>query len=79
MLFSLVGLVFLSQHPELSTTLINALKGGDALNKQEYVPIRYASVLISKGFFCDPCEVGMVVEMHLRVVSSQSYSNDQCP
>lgn len=46
-----------------------ALKAGDNLNKEVCVPLRYAFVLITKGFFCDPGEVGIVLGMHLRVVS----------
>ncbi|KAA8516811.1 hypothetical protein F0562_017079 [Nyssa sinensis] len=64
------GLIFLLQHPELSTTVILALKGADDLNKEESIPLCYASVLISKGFFCRSREVGMIVETHLRVVNA---------
>lgn len=68
-LFLSPGLIFLSQHPELSTTLIDALRGSGYVSKEDCVPLRYASVLLSKGFVCTPREVGIIVEMHLRVVS----------
>lgn len=68
LLFCRPGLIFLLNHSELSATLILALRGVDDMNKEDCVPLRYASVLISKGFFCRPSEVGMIVEMHLRVV-----------
>lgn len=66
---SFSGLIFLLHHSELSTNVILALRGSDALKKEEPVPHRYASVLISKGFVCHPEEIGMIVEKHLRVVS----------
>ncbi|KAL7001548.1 hypothetical protein U1Q18_002701 [Sarracenia purpurea var. burkii] len=70
LLFCRSGLIFLFLHPELSTTVILALRGSDFLKKEESVPLRYASVLISKGFVCHPEEIGMIVEMHLRVVNA---------
>lgn len=69
-MLSCSGLIFLLQHPELSGTLIHALRGGDNVNKDVCLPLRYASVSISKGFFCVPQEVGMIVGMHLRVVGT---------
>ena len=57
------------QHPDLSATLIDALRGVSNVNKDVCVPLRYASVLITKGFLCGTWEVGMIVGMHLRVVS----------
>jgi len=66
----LTGLVFLLQHPDLSSTMINALRGPDDVN--ECIPLRYASVLISKGFFCRLLDVGINLEMHLRVVSDRN-------
>lgn len=63
------GLIFLLLHPELSATVILALRGVDDFNKEDCAPLRYASILISKGFFCRPREVGLIAEMHLRVVS----------
>ncbi|XVE96282.1 hypothetical protein REPUB_Repub02eG0207600 [Reevesia pubescens] len=70
LLFCRSGLVFLLHHPELTATLIHALKGTDAMKKEECVPLRYASVLIYKGFTCSPQEVGIIVETHLRVVNA---------
>ncbi|KAB2034801.1 hypothetical protein ES319_D04G109100v1 [Gossypium barbadense] len=70
LLFCRSGLVFLLHQPDLTATLIHALKGADAMNKEECVPLRYASVLISKGFTCSPQEVGIIVETHLRVVNA---------
>ncbi|XP_057962822.1 protein virilizer homolog isoform X2 [Malania oleifera] len=70
LLFCRSGLVFLLLHSELSATLILALRGAGDMNKEECVPLRYASVLLSKGFFCHLQEVGLIVEMHLRVVSA---------
>ncbi|KAL4591857.1 hypothetical protein LXL04_004831 [Taraxacum kok-saghyz] len=62
------GLKFLLLDPELSNTIILALKGSDS-KTQESIPLRYASVLISKGFFCRPREVGVVLKTHLRVMN----------
>ncbi|XP_059646578.1 protein virilizer homolog [Cornus florida] len=70
LLFCRSGLIFLLLQPELSTTVILSLKGADDLKKEESVPLPYAFVLISKGFFCRPWEVGMIIETHLRVVNA---------
>ncbi|KAL1369387.1 protein virilizer homolog isoform X1 [Arachis hypogaea] len=70
LLFCRSGLIYLLQDPELSSTLIHALRGGHRGNKEDCVPLRYASVLISKGFFCSPLEIGMIVGMHLKVVKA---------
>ena len=70
LLFCRSGLIFLLHHSELSTNVILALRGSDGLKKEEPVPHRYASVLISKGFVCHPKEIGMIVEKHLRVVNA---------
>ncbi|KAH8490671.1 hypothetical protein H0E87_022991 [Populus deltoides] len=64
------GLIFLLNYPELCTTLIDALRGVGGMNREECVPLRYASVLLSKGFVCSPHEVGVIVETHLRVVNA---------
>lgn len=69
---SFSGLIFLLHHSEISTTLIHALRGANDMNKEDCVPLRYAYVLMSKGFACGPQEVATIVEMHLRVVSSIS-------
>ncbi|KAL5545698.1 hypothetical protein UlMin_005385 [Ulmus minor] len=70
LLFCRSGLIFLLQHPDLSATLIDALRGVSNVNKDVCVPLRYASVLITKGFLCGTWEVGMIVGMHLRVVNA---------
>ncbi|GKV31944.1 hypothetical protein SLEP1_g40595 [Rubroshorea leprosula] len=70
LLFCRSGMVFLLHHPELTATVIHALKGSDNVNREECVPLRYACVLMSKGFTCGSWEVGMIVETHLRVVSA---------
>uniref|UniRef100_A0A7N0V598 Virilizer N-terminal domain-containing protein n=1 Tax=Kalanchoe fedtschenkoi TaxID=63787 RepID=A0A7N0V598_KALFE len=62
------GLTFLAHHPELTASLVLALRGVDDVSKEESVPLRYASVLLSKGFVCRPTEVGIIIEMHLRAV-----------
>ncbi|XP_047337824.1 protein virilizer homolog [Impatiens glandulifera] len=63
------GLLFLLLHPELSITLILSLKGRGHFGKEDPFPLRYASVLISKGIYCHPDEVGKIIETHLRVVN----------
>ncbi|KVH90545.1 Protein virilizer [Cynara cardunculus var. scolymus] len=82
LVFCRSGLMFLLLDPELSTTVILALRGSD-LRMQESIPLRYASVLISKGFFCRPREIGMVMKTHLRVmnvidrlITSQQHSEE---
>ncbi|VVA15380.1 PREDICTED: embryo defective 2016 [Prunus dulcis] len=70
LLFCRSGLIFLLHHPELSATIIHALRGANNVNKDACLPLRYASVSISKGFFCAPQEVGMIVGTHLRVVNA---------
>ncbi|XP_021719118.1 uncharacterized protein LOC110686836 isoform X1 [Chenopodium quinoa] len=66
LMFCRSGLVFLLQHPDLSSTIIRAFKGDDDVNK--FIPLRYAFALVSKGFFVHLQEVGINLEMHLRVV-----------
>lgn len=63
------GLIFLADQPELAAIIIQSLKGADSTKKEECLPLRYASILLSKGFFCGSREVGMILEMHLKVVS----------
>ncbi|XP_057426719.1 protein virilizer homolog isoform X3 [Lotus japonicus] len=69
-LFCRSGLIFLFQDPELSSTLIHALRGGHHGNKEDSIPLRYASVLISKGFFCSQLEIGMIIGTHLKMVNA---------
>ncbi|XP_077212737.1 embryo defective 2016 isoform X2 [Tasmannia lanceolata] len=64
------GLVFLLNQPEITGALIVSLQGVEDIDKTDCVPIRYAAVLISKGFVCHTKEVGMIAELHLRVVST---------
>ncbi|GMH23020.1 hypothetical protein Nepgr_024863 [Nepenthes gracilis] len=70
LLFCRSGLVFLLHHPELSYTMIHALRGAGDMSKEECIPLRYAYVLLSRGVFCLPREVGINVEMHMRVVNA---------
>ncbi|GAV74125.1 LOW QUALITY PROTEIN: hypothetical protein CFOL_v3_17606, partial [Cephalotus follicularis] len=64
------GIVFLLHHPEVCATVLHALTGANDMHKEECVPLRYASVLISKGFACGPREVGTIIEIHLRVLNA---------
>ncbi|KAF9595898.1 hypothetical protein IFM89_005966 [Coptis chinensis] len=64
------GLLFLLLQPEVAAALVHSLKGVEDNNKGECLPLRYASVLIKKGFFCLPQDVGMITELHLRVVNA---------
>ncbi|KAF5182700.1 virilizer [Thalictrum thalictroides] len=64
------GLVFLLLQPEVAIALVHSLKGVEDMNKEECVPLRFASVLINKGFFCRPQDVGRIIELHLRVVNA---------
>ncbi|KFK37991.1 hypothetical protein AALP_AA3G056000 [Arabis alpina] len=70
LMFSRTGLCFLLHHSQLTATIIHCLKGSVDLNKEECVPLRYASVLISKGFTCSLLEIGINLEQQLRVVSA---------
>ncbi|MCL7035040.1 hypothetical protein MKW94_011950 [Papaver nudicaule] len=70
LLYCRSGLVFLLSQPEVTATLILSLEGLKETNTEDCVPLRYASVLLSKGFFCRPQEVGTIAELHLRVVNA---------
>ncbi|RZC84168.1 hypothetical protein C5167_046948 [Papaver somniferum] len=70
LLYCRSGLVFLLSQPEVTATLILSLEGLKETNTEDCVPLRYASVLLSKGFFCRPQEVGIIAELHLRVVNA---------
>ncbi|XP_010543864.1 PREDICTED: uncharacterized protein LOC104816640 [Tarenaya hassleriana] len=70
LMLSRTGLSFLLHHPQLTATIIQSLKGSSDLNKEECAPLRYASSLISKGFTCSLLEVGINLEVHLRMVSA---------
>ncbi|KAL3642732.1 hypothetical protein CASFOL_013547 [Castilleja foliolosa] len=68
LLFCRSGLDFLLHDPEVSSTIIHALRGIEDVQKEDLISLRYAYVLMSKGFFIRPKEVGMVVEMHMRAL-----------
>ncbi|KAL3536025.1 hypothetical protein ACH5RR_004486, partial [Cinchona calisaya] len=68
LLFSRSGLAFLLCDLEVSTTVIHSLRGADDWNREESASLRYASILISRGFFCHPQEVGIIVETHLKAI-----------
>ncbi|KAL5709091.1 hypothetical protein ACHQM5_019815 [Ranunculus cassubicifolius] len=70
LLFCRSGLVFLLLQPEVAAALVQSLKGVEDMNVEDCVPLRYASVLINKGFFCRPQDIGMIAELHLRVVNA---------
>ncbi|KAG4953984.1 hypothetical protein JHK82_039597 [Glycine max] len=46
------------------------IKAGHRGSKEDCIPLRYASILISKGFFCSPPEIGMIIEIHLKMVNA---------
>nr|GEU97649.1 putative retrotransposon Gag domain, aspartic peptidase domain protein [Tanacetum cinerariifolium] len=60
--------MFLLVEPELSSTVISALRGSK-LTKQEFIPLRYASILKSKGFLYRSHEIGIIVKTHFRVMN----------
>ncbi|XP_055825859.1 protein virilizer homolog isoform X2 [Solanum dulcamara] len=64
------GLIFLGRDPEVATTIIQALRGADNWKKEESISLRHASVLISKGFFCHPHDVALIIEMHLKAINA---------
>ncbi|KAK4482102.1 hypothetical protein RD792_011543 [Penstemon davidsonii] len=68
LLFCRSGLDFLLHDPEVSSTIICAFRGVADVQKEDFISLRYASVLISKGFFCRPREVSMIIEMHARAL-----------
>ncbi|XP_051150201.1 protein virilizer homolog isoform X2 [Andrographis paniculata] len=70
LLFCRSGLNFLMQDPEVSSTIIHALWGREYIHKEDSLSLRHAYTLLSKGFFCYPNEVGMIIEMHMRALIS---------
>ncbi|XP_010247298.1 PREDICTED: uncharacterized protein LOC104590359 [Nelumbo nucifera] len=70
LLFCRSGLIFLLLQPEVAAAVTLSLQGAEDVNKEDCVPLRYASVLISKGFLCRPQVVGMITELHMRVVNA---------
>nr|CAD1833153.1 unnamed protein product [Ananas comosus var. bracteatus] len=71
-LFCRSGLSFLLVQPEATELLILAFQDGEDISKTECMTLRQATVLLSKGFFCRPQEVGMIIELYLRVVTAVS-------
>lgn len=69
-LLLLSGVDFLLRDQEVSLTVIHALRGIHDVQNRDLLSLRYASVLLSKGFFVRPRDVGMIVEIHMRAVSS---------
>lgn len=61
--------MFLLLQPEETALLILSLQGDDNIDKIESMPLTFATALISKGFFCHPKDIGVIAEVHLRVVS----------
>lgn len=70
LLFSRSGLSFLLSQPEATELIVLSLQDGKDMNKTECITLRHAFVLLSKGFFCRPQEVGMITELHLKVGSA---------
>lgn len=76
--FCISGSVFLLHQHEITAALILALQGVEDTDMAACVPLRYSAVLISKGFLCRTQEVGMIIELHLRVVSLFIYYCFSC-
>lgn len=72
-------MIFLGRDPEVATIIIHALRGADTWKKEESISLRHASVLISKGYFCHPRDVALIIEMHLKAVSSGYVENQYLP
>ncbi|XP_015165965.1 uncharacterized protein [Solanum tuberosum] len=70
LLSSRSGLIFLGRDPEVATIIIHALRGADNWKKEESISLRHASVLISKGYFCHPRDVALIIEMHLKAITA---------
>lgn len=68
LLFCRSGLDFLLRDQDVSLTVIHALRGIHDVQNEDLLSLRYASVLLSKGFFVRPRDVGMIVEIHMRAV-----------
>ncbi|CAA0831811.1 embryo defective 2016 [Striga hermonthica] len=68
LLFCRSGLNFLLHDLEVSSTIIHALRGVEGVQKEDLLSLRFAYVLMSKGFFISPKEVGQIVEMHMRAL-----------
>ncbi|KAF8722237.1 hypothetical protein HU200_022545 [Digitaria exilis] len=70
LLFSHSGLSFLLSQPEATELIVLSLQDAENMNKAECITLRQAFILLSKGFFCRPQEVGMITELHLKVGSA---------
>ncbi|CAN6304538.1 unnamed protein product [Urochloa humidicola] len=70
LLFCRSGLSFLLSQPEATELIVLSLQDAENMNKSECITLRQAFVLLSKGFFCRPQEVGMITELHLKVGSA---------
>ena len=66
--FLFPGLSFLLSQPEATELIVLSLQDAENVNKAECITLRQAFVLLSKGFFCRPQEVGIITELHLKVV-----------
>ncbi|XP_072967043.1 protein virilizer homolog isoform X2 [Typha angustifolia] len=67
LLFCRSGFSFLLMQPEATELLILSLRDVEDINKTECMTLRQVAVLLSKGFFCRPQEIGMITELHLKV------------
>ncbi|XP_038985471.1 protein virilizer homolog isoform X2 [Phoenix dactylifera] len=67
LLFYRSGLSFLLVQPEATELIILSLRDPEDTSKKECMALRQAAVFLSKGFFCHPQEVGMIIELHLKV------------
>ncbi|KAL6659179.1 hypothetical protein ACP70R_003219 [Stipagrostis hirtigluma subsp. patula] len=70
LLFCRTGISFLLSQPEATELIVLALQDAETINKAECITLRQAFVLLSKGFFCRPQEVGMITELHVKVGSA---------
>lgn len=70
LLFCRSGLSFLLSQPEATELILLSLQDAEKMNKSECITLRQAFVLLSKGFFCRPKEVGLITELHLKVGSA---------
>jgi hypothetical protein len=70
---SFPGISFLLSQPEATELIVLSLQDAENMNKTECITLRQAFVLLSKGFFCRPQEVGMIMELHLKVVCASSF------
>ncbi|XP_073157771.1 protein virilizer homolog isoform X2 [Henckelia pumila] len=68
LLFCRSGLAFLLNEPDVFSTVMHTLRGSDNFQKEDPISLRYATVLISKGFFCPPKEVCVIAERHARAL-----------